>query len=579
MAHAYLDNPIAYFGVSLLFGAAVATLFVFMLRAQANKWAFLFPALLAIALAYVANPTHRIAAFHGFYHSAIVYQILNGEIPPRDPFMGDATLSYPWAANMVTAGLVWLTGLSVSWVFAMVNLAALCVTLMLFYVLSGYFFEESPQRILATAMAFFGATFLPESLYTLLLQEHGILLEIHGTIPIIRRFSNMSAMSVGITLFTAYTLVLIRTLTSDRPGFVWYATAFGTVFLCGVLYPFALVALAALGAGAGIAVLLTKGRRGWAPLVATGLASALGAACALPLLLSYMGERVGGSSFAVTTNSERLMQKVLQDILILWPVLLLLVAIPHAVREWHRRDRLRSRIVLTGCVALLLLHLLVTGPDSSEAKWRAFGLVLLAIGAAAPMHGLVRTKPLIAGLVLCLFFSLAMGDLAWKLTRPNDIGAIAREQGQYLESTNPQENAVYSWIAQNTPRHALLMDRNVNGCVFGRRALYVAMPMQSGTPLVGWTYSPYKFMNEIHGHGSEAIQRRRAHVNAILAGTDTQTRETALTEAARLPYPLFIVCHSPEERARVEALGGSVTERYTFEDSSVFECQKRNPGL
>ncbi len=571
-----LDDPVIFFGVSLAAGAACAAAFMLLLRARTSKWVFLILALLAVASVYAVNPTYRIASVHGFYHSSIVYQMLNGKIPPQDPLAGDATLSYPWAAHAVVAGLVWTTGLPVSWAFAFLNLAALAVALMLFYAFTRYFFEEPGQRILATAMAFFGVTFLPEGLYSLLLEDQGIPLGIHGAIPIIRRFSNMSAMSVGVMLFVAYALVMIRTMTADRPGLRWYGAAFGTVFLCGALYPFALVAIAALGAGAGMAALATNRKRALRPLIAAGAASALGAVCGLPLLLEYMSGRTAETSFLLTTGANALLHKAIQDSLLLWPVLALMAARPGDIREWYGRNLARSRLVLAACIILLLLHLLVSGPDTSEAKWRAFAFLMLAIAAAAPMHKLVQATPLAAGVVLCLFFSLAMGDLAWKLTRPRDIQEAACEKGRYLHPIDPREDALYTWIADNTPTNALLMDTNLNACVFGRRALYVAMPTKDAASLLGWTYSPQQFMQEIHGHEPAKIQRRRAQVNAILSGADTRALTTALTEAASVPRPLFIVCHSPGQTARLETLPDSlITKQYDANGASVFELQNR----
>ena len=97
------------------------------------------------------------------------------------------------------------------------------------------FTSSASLLALATAMAFFGVTFLPEGLYSLLLEDQGIPLGIHGAIPIIRRFSNMSAMSVGVMANWLANFVVSETF----PGLVGISLglAYG-LFTLGALVSF-----------------------------------------------------------------------------------------------------------------------------------------------------------------------------------------------------------------------------------------------------------------------------------------------------------------------------------------------------
>ncbi len=574
MPNALLDDPYVYTGASLLLGFACAGVFIGLLRIRAGKWVFLALALTGVACVYALNPTHRIASFHGFYHASIVYQILNGTLPPQDPLMGGAWLSYPWAPHVILAGIVAGTGLSVSWAMVLLNLAALSIALALCYRLTAYFFEDNSPRLLATGMAVFGATLLPERLYTLYVQEYGIALDIHGTIPILRRFSNMNAMPVGVILFVAYAILLLRVLTTEQGNMRTHAALFATVLLCGMLYPFALVALAAFGAGAGLVALSTRTAPMLRRVTAAGISSALGAACALPLPLMYVAGRTSGTSFALTTDIEAFAHKVLQEALILSPLALLLLAQPRTVRDWYRGNPLRVQMVLAACIALILLHLFISGPDTSEAKWRAFAMILAGLFAAPAVHKLMTTKPAIAVAVLGLFFSLGMGDLAWKAARPDIVHEVAHEKGRFLHAAHPDEDAIYTWIAENTPRNAVLVDANINGSVFGRRALYIMMPGRQVHGLLGWTYPPAQWVDEIHGREPAEIQSRRAHSNAILSGAEPEAVKQALDHLAEAPFPVFIISRWPEASARLAAFPERTIQILAAGDLRLFEVRQ-----
>ncbi|HVP57161.1 MAG TPA: hypothetical protein VMU02_03600, partial [bacterium] len=58
-----------------------------------------------VALIYVLNPEFRVYSFHSFMHAGIIYQILNGNIPPTDPLLAGHAVAYPWGGHLIAAGL------------------------------------------------------------------------------------------------------------------------------------------------------------------------------------------------------------------------------------------------------------------------------------------------------------------------------------------------------------------------------------------------------------------------------------------------------------------------------------------
>ena len=87
-------------------------------------------------LIYVFNPDFRIYSFHGFMHSGIVYQLLNGTIPPDNPAFSGLPLHYPWGWHCVAALITKVFNITPFYSFAISNIVSLFLSMVLVYKIS-----------------------------------------------------------------------------------------------------------------------------------------------------------------------------------------------------------------------------------------------------------------------------------------------------------------------------------------------------------------------------------------------------------------------------------------------------------
>ena len=76
-------------------------------------------------LLYAVNPQNRIYSFHGFLHTGIVYQILEGGLPPTNVLLAGEKLLYPWGYEFVCAQIVRIFNITPFYTFALVNIVSL----------------------------------------------------------------------------------------------------------------------------------------------------------------------------------------------------------------------------------------------------------------------------------------------------------------------------------------------------------------------------------------------------------------------------------------------------------------------
>ena len=112
---------------------ALASIFFAMLRLKAPRWTYVVLGLLPPASLLLASPSLRVYGYHGFLQAGIVYQILQGNIPPTSPLLAGQPGTYPWAGALVLAGISWLLGISPFWAASLVAIASLAVLLVITY--------------------------------------------------------------------------------------------------------------------------------------------------------------------------------------------------------------------------------------------------------------------------------------------------------------------------------------------------------------------------------------------------------------------------------------------------------------
>jgi hypothetical protein len=157
-----VDFLLAMFTIlgALVIAVLGAAIFFLLIQRKAGNWAFLLLGALPLLFIYSWSADNRISSSHGLWHASIVYQIMNGSLPPNNPLLGGEPLFYPWAHHAVVAGISQVLRLSPSYVFALMNLGLLLFTILLVYRASRAVCPDRVTNLFAVFLSIYGLTFL-----------------------------------------------------------------------------------------------------------------------------------------------------------------------------------------------------------------------------------------------------------------------------------------------------------------------------------------------------------------------------------------------------------------------------------
>lgn len=129
-----------------------------VLRVNVRKFAI--PAAIAIfgvgyVLFIMGASSRRTQGFHGLFHSAYVYQIVNGIIPPTNPDSIGAPAGLYWGWHLLLAFLIILFGISSLEAILVVNSIAFSATLLCLWLLAGRITQRTLPRLAILGSPFF----------------------------------------------------------------------------------------------------------------------------------------------------------------------------------------------------------------------------------------------------------------------------------------------------------------------------------------------------------------------------------------------------------------------------------------
>ncbi|MHC4215448.1 MAG: hypothetical protein ACYSWP_18960 [Planctomycetota bacterium] len=207
---------------------------------------------LAVILLYYLNPSFRVLSFHGFYRAGIVYQIINGYVPPLDPLFADYTVHSPWGFPWLIAMSSKVFNISPFYSFALSNIICLVLTSIGIYTIAGLVYKNQKARLFAVLISIYAITPFPRGFLTSIQSLfHNQSTEFRTT-PIFLKFMTVNGNPVGVVFFVLFLYAIIKLLRDG--GFQKYTPLLFISFLgAGFLYP---PILPALGASLVILILL-----------------------------------------------------------------------------------------------------------------------------------------------------------------------------------------------------------------------------------------------------------------------------------------------------------------------------------
>lgn len=569
MICALLQEPVADILLSLLGGLACACVLMMATHRKAPPWSGLLSGLLPLVVVYAVSRSHRICSIHAYYHAGVIYQILNGTIPPGDILFGGTHLSYPWAAHLLLAACVKVLSIPPSSAFVLQNLICLVLTLLAFYGIARLFSDNGRERIFLAALPVFGMTFVPMALCETWLNPLGVPVFLRGTIPIADRFSNANTMPVGVALFSAYLLALLRLLSSERPTFKTWILVALLVFGSALLYPFGLAAIIGASAGACGAALALHGRARWRHVAGLSITGVIACTAALPFLSGLMAGKTHGAGFSLTTDPLRLLQKSVALAVILAVPLLVLFWKRRVLGKMYRSHPKATASVWAGGIFLLLMNLGISAPDGTEYKWRAFGLMLIGIPVAACVAEIVRKNGRLGFLLTGLLLALLGRTTIQKAYTTSETVQFVYSHGTTLKHHDPAKERLFDWIRQETEPDAIFVDRTLEIPYLGQRQLFLGLDQPDHT---GWTYPARMWVLAVHGHRPSDVEKRAQVSAEILAPGPEPVSDMSVRALHETDHPVYIVVRDPRTMPKFEG-DPRFAARFAAEGFAVFRLK------
>jgi hypothetical protein len=524
-------------GVSALFSAAL----LLALRKRVGGWLLLLLGLSPAALIYLTNPCVRIYQAHGFAHVSMMYQILNGFVPPDNPLLGGEPQLYPWMHGLLTAGLVFAFRIPPTFAFALINLLALAGSLTLVYRAAHRMSASRVAGALSATLSVLGLTFLNQGAVTYVLRGLTGPAWFEWRALGADKFTNVNAMPLGILFFALFVYSLVRIFSASETGVRPHVWLLVSVVGSGLFYPLVWTGLIASFCAVVVTVAVFRGNGALGTLGRLLAVAGVGTLLLLPYfrqisggsgapaLSMIPGSARSGASFLLAPDLRFVSLKLARWSLYVLPLSVLLVWKRRALAAaWRSQPRVWTAlwaVAATGSGLYVLVT--VTPPLSNEYKYLVLACMPLGIAGGLALSELYRTRAALCALVLALFLVPAAGNWIEKFFWHDCNRAVAERI--HLRDTDPQRDELYRWIGERTPRDALFIDDELTIPVFGRRQLYIGLGQWFEE---GWTTAPREILLASH-YSARQIYARETVAGEFFSRPGAPLPERTLSELRR----------------------------------------------
>ncbi|MCD6393336.1 MAG: hypothetical protein J7M40_07490 [Planctomycetes bacterium] len=544
--------------VSVCFGMAVVLYrLVFSEKAFNVIWLVFF-GMAILVMMYFLNPNFRVYSKHGLFRCSIVYQILNGSVPPGDPYFAGYPAHYPWGTPWLVAMLSRIFNITPFYSYAAVNVVSLGLVIFLVHRISRQLINNHKANLFSAVIAIFGTTVFSRKILTLL---GGLLHLAHAenkATPAFWKFSNLNAVPIGLVFFFLFVYALIRLFQDKRPwlfGMVIAVSLAGCGFFYVAFLPGMVAAVLAI-----CFLRVVLGGTGWFGLSYRPLF--------VLLLVSVVAcLSVGGYVFSTTAavgqnvqlfNIYAAGENMANFLVGLGPLLVLIFV----CRRWLLKnlDKQSFAIVLAIAAATTASYFFVHSWYRGEYKFYLLAAATIGIVGGVALYAIGQRLPMIVLfilLLLCLYPSYA--DLSQKLKATGNAPLLYYKRGIYFEEkgidihvSDAEEDAFYQWIKKNTTTKSAFIDTQWKLPVFARRGLWVALDRPDDQSRMGYglTVRDLDFYN---GYDQALYERRKTIADGIFGRDHSLNhRQIADTLAGK---DLYIV-------ERCDNIGDDLAERY-----------------
>ncbi len=420
-------------------------------------WIILFALLLAAAI-YLLNPYNRIYSYHGFIHTAIVYQILSGDIPPHNPFLSGMPLFYYWGYHFLAAGITKILDISPFFSFALINTAAFLFAILLVYKISRLLIKDAASNSFSALICLLGTSIIA-----------------HTGVPVFEKITNSNGIPLGLTFFLLFLFSTIKILEVKKPGF-FPLLFFVSILGCGFFYPGMLIGILVSVALLTFTSIITY-RNGKSLLNFKRNILMLGIlSLSLIILAPYLSSVSRGIRMATIFFGVNPTLKNISTYLILNMPLLTIIYLNRGFLK-NTVNKQAASILITVVLATGCAYIFIHAPLGNEYKSLILSLVTTGILAGVAFNIMrQRLNRLIMLSIIFLFFLPSYREIEYKLTRKcgaSDIFLV--ENGASLLHKNKEEEELSRWIRQNTHKDSVFIDSELTLPVFTQRRLFIGV--------------------------------------------------------------------------------------------------------
>lgn len=459
-----------FLGLVLLGFANLIVRLIFFKKPPRAIWIAVFGTLVILGVHFL-NPNNRVYSSHGFMHAGIVYEILNGNIPPLNPLLARMPLLWPWGYHFLAAVFVKILNVSPAWAFVIINVLSLQGIVFLVYRISKLIIKDQRANVLSVIISIFAVSFVTSDIQNLFEQYLGVFVDSKIT-PVFSRFTNSSGVPLGLLFYLLfiYTVLLIfyKTEKWRRLLIVLLISVVGTGFfyfqmLPGLLGSFGAIFLFRL-------YCLLKNKTGNDLFKLLGATATVGMGCLV--LLPYALSLTTGVKGKINILDPSWMWRNFTSIFfVALPILtLILIGKKHLANKTTRLPMWDFVYLTLGVSATYIsLHF----PADNEYKYLGQAMVLLGILGGITLSFYCNTKSKYVILLLMLILTgISLRDTKYKLKKKYSEFAY-RETGKRMLMEG-EEGQLYEWLANNTPSDIMVVDTDLKVPFLAQRQLFIA---------------------------------------------------------------------------------------------------------
>ena len=503
--------------------------FIFSKKRIKKIWLILL-GISSLIMVYALHPNIRIYSVHGFVHTGIVYQLLNGNIPPYNPFLGGHVIYYPWGWHCVAALITKILNITPFYAFAIINIVSLFLAMVLVYKISGLLIEDEKANIFSVIISIFAITIMDRHVNSHLERLLHIKIPIdYRVIPVFDKFSHVNGLPIGLVFFLLFVYSIIKLFQNKNVTFSAIASLI-SILSCGFFYPLMLPGIVASTVFICLASIMyhnngcfTHDLKKITLLVSVMFVAILSLTPYLLILISAI--RTNVQFF----NLEIMRVNAIKYFVITVPILVIIWIEKNFLK--HKLNKQALVILLSVILANLSCFIFIRLPLESQYKYCILSTVTLGIVGGIAFSNMNRGfKKLLVFILLLLFIAPLYRKIQFKLSfRKNapDASALYFEKGRYIYCKNSEENELYQWIREHTEKNAIFIDSELTIPVFAQRQLFIGMDrketrrgLMRGMSDIwgvepGYGYRIDTFLRLINGYDPDLLNRRQALVKSI----------------------------------------------------------------